>query len=163
MPVLPNPSTETLHLSLLQFAPVLRDVAANARTITDMLDDGATDFAITPELSLTGYDLRDAAVQLAHEQLPTFRFSQRVLLGGVASANAGLIYNCALLSAADHTIVVHRKIYLPTYGMFDEGRYFARGDRVSPVDIGGWRVGVLICEDFWHPALSYLLAMQGIH
>src|ERR687893_824298 len=45
----------------------------------------------------------------------------------------------------------------------DEWRYFGRGDRVEPFEVNGWRIGVLICEDFWHPALTYILAMQGIH
>jgi predicted amidohydrolase len=48
--------------------------------------------------------------------------------------------------------------------MFDEGRYFGRGDRVRAYDAGGgWRVGLLVCEDLWHPALTYLLAAAGAH
>jgi predicted amidohydrolase len=58
----------------------------------------------------------------------------------------------------------HRKVYLPTYGMFDEGRYFGRGDRARVYEGGGgWRIGLLVCEDLWHPALAYLLAADGAH
>jgi predicted amidohydrolase len=152
-----------LRLAVLQFAPVLHAVEANVATIAGMLEQAETDLAVTPELSLTGYDLRDAAPRLARTQPPAFAWPQPTLLGGVTSANAGLVYNAAALAQDGRTALVHRKIYLPTYGMFDEGRYFARGDRVVPIDIRGWRIGVLICEDFWHPALTYLLAMQGIH
>ena len=54
------------------------------------------------------------------------------------------------------------QVYLPTYGMFDEGRFFGRGARVEAYEPGGgWRAAVLICEDFWHPALMYLAAIQG--
>jgi predicted amidohydrolase len=54
-------------------------------------------------------------------------------------------------------------VYLPTYGMFDEGRYFAPGREPPPVIRlpSGWRVGVMVCEDFWHPSLAYLLALQA--
>ena len=162
MPVWSDPSTRTLRLTLLQFAPRLRDEQANASRIAALQKGAAADLVLTPELSLTGYDLRDGAANLARSTFPTFEFSGSTIAGGVESAS-GLIYNVAVMANADRSTVIHRKVYLPTYGMFDEGRYFGRGDRVVPVEIEGWRFGVLICEDFWHPALAYLLAMQGIH
>jgi predicted amidohydrolase len=163
MPVMPDPAAEVLQLSLIQFAPVLRDEAANLRTLRDLLGNSAADLVVTPELSLTGYDLRDAAADLASSTHRQLDLPVPTLAGRVDSANGGLIYNVAVLAENGSTEIVHRKIYLPTYGMFDEGRYFARGDRAQPFDVKGWRIGVLICEDFWHPALTYLLAMQGIH
>jgi predicted amidohydrolase len=54
------------------------------------------------------------------------------------------------------------ELYLPTYGMFDEGRYFGRGRRVAAFRYRPLCLGVLICEDFWHPSLCYLLACQNI-
>ena len=54
---------------------------------------------------------------------------------------------------------VHRKVYLPTYGMFDEQRYFARGDRVRAFDSKFGRLTLLICEDLWHPSTIYLAAL----
>ena len=163
MPVFLDPNAESLGLSLVQFAPVLGDVAANVTRLQDLLADADADLAVTPELSLTGYDLRDGAADVTGSATMKLATSTPTLVGAVASANAGLLYNAAVLANNESTKIVHRKVYLPTYGMFDEGRYFARGDRVAPFDINGWRIGVLICEDFWHPALTYLLAMQGIH
>ena len=162
MPVWPDPKTETLRLALLQFAPQMRDEAANIRSISDLLEGAPADLAVTPELSLTGYDVRDAAADVARSAFPDVRLPAPTLVGAIESASA-ILYNVAALARAGHTDIVHRKVYLPTYGMFDEGRYFGRGDRVIPFDIEGWRIGVLICEDFWHPALAYLHAMQGIH
>src|SRR5260370_33581990 len=52
---------------------------------------------------------------------------------------------------------VHHKVYLPTYTMFDEGRYFAWGDSTAAFDTRFGRVGMLICEDFWHASPPYLL------
>jgi predicted amidohydrolase len=163
MPVFPDPQIGTLRLALVQFAPVLRDVAANALALRDLLADAGVDLAVTPELSLTGYDLRDAAADVTGSARPSLEIDSPTLVGAVESANGGLLYNVAVLADAHGSTTVHRKVYLPTYGMFDEGRYFARGDRIAPFELNGWRIGVLICEDFWHPALAYLLAMQGIH
>jgi predicted amidohydrolase len=162
MPVWPDPKTSALHLSVLQFAPRMADEAANVDTITNMLGHSPTDLAVTPELSLTGYDLRDAVPEVAHAKLPAFGFRYPTLVGAIESAS-GLVYNVAAVAHRAEATVVHRKVYLPTYGMFDEGRYFGRGDRIEPFDVQGFRIGVLICEDFWHPALAYLHAMQGIH
>jgi predicted amidohydrolase len=56
----------------------------------------------------------------------------------------------------------HRKVYLPTYGMFDEARYFGAGDIFRTFDAPWGRTGILICEDFWHLSSSYLLSQQGM-
>jgi predicted amidohydrolase len=56
---------------------------------------------------------------------------------------------------------VHHKVYLPTYGMFDEGRFFAWGDAVRAFDTQFGRIGLLICEDFWHASPPYLLWLDG--
>lgn len=163
MPVFPDPQAATLQLSLLQFTPILRDLAANAEAIRNLTRSISADLVVTPELSLTGYDLRDTGAEVASQAQRQLDLPLPTLAGAVESANGGLLYNVAMLAMNGTADVVHRKVYLPTYGMFDEGRYFARGDRVIPFELGGWRIGVLICEDFWHPSLTYLLAMQGIH
>lgn len=162
MPVWPDPETATLRLALLQFAPRLRDESANLDAISAWAERAPADLALTPELSLTGYDVRDAATEHARSQFPPLGAAHPTLIGAIEAAS-GMIYNVAVLADGGSTRIVHRKVYLPTYGMFDEGRYFGRGDRVEPFAVNGWRIGVLICEDFWHPALTYLLAMQGIH
>ncbi len=56
---------------------------------------------------------------------------------------------------------IHNKVYLPTYGMFDEGRFFAWGDLARAFDTRFGKVGMLICEDFWHASLPYLLWLDG--
>lgn len=56
---------------------------------------------------------------------------------------------------------LHRKVYLPTYGLFDEQRYLGRGDRFRAFDTRFGRVGLLVCEDMWHLSAPYLLAMDG--
>jgi predicted amidohydrolase len=57
---------------------------------------------------------------------------------------------------------VHRKLFLPTYGLFDERRFFAPGDllRATPSRLGVG-VGLAVCEDFWHLTVPQLLALDG--
>ena len=55
---------------------------------------------------------------------------------------------------------VHRKVYLPTYGLFDEGRYFAAGDAIRSFDSKFGRSALLICEDMWHPSTVYVAALD---
>jgi predicted amidohydrolase len=61
----------------------------------------------------------------------------------------------------EKVVHVHRKVYLPTYGLFDEGRFFAWGDTTSAFDTRFGRMGILICEDFWHISPPYLLWLDG--
>lgn len=56
---------------------------------------------------------------------------------------------------------IHHKVYLPTYGLFDEGRFFAPGNSVRAFDTRFGRFGMLVCEDFWHASPPYLLWMDG--
>ncbi len=58
---------------------------------------------------------------------------------------------------------VHRKVFLPTYGLFDERRFFAPGSTIRAVtsDRLGLRLGISVCEDFWHLATPQLLALDG--
>jgi predicted amidohydrolase len=160
----------TLRLAVYQFAPELGRVEENARRISDAAASSGADLVLTPELSLTGYDVGDDAVALgvgldAGGALPTaLRGSPDVVVGLVDLGLDGVPYNAAVHVRDGAPLFRHRKVYLPTYGMFDEGRFFGRGARVAAYDPGGgWRAALLICEDFWHPALTYLAAIQGVH
>ena len=66
----------------------------------------------------------------------------------------------AYLSGGE-VVHIHHKVYLPTYGLFDEGRFFAWGDAIRAFDTRFGRVGILICEDFWHASPPYLLWLDG--
>jgi predicted amidohydrolase len=157
-----------MSIGVHQFAPVLRDIAGNAARISAAAESANVDLLITPELSLTGYDLRDDVHAVARP-LATGTTAQRafdapvlgraVLVGAVDQSDA-VPYNAAALVQDGTLAFIQRKVYLPTYGMFDEGRYFGRGRQVAPFVLDGWRFGVLICEDFWHPMLAYLHSLQ---
>jgi len=163
-----------LDVGIFQFAPRLRDVSGNVMRVAEAARRSAADLLVTPELSLTGYDVRDDVHTLARSIALGSHIQEiwpeasalpngAVLVGAIERADTTVPYNTALLFQDDVVTHVQRKIYLPTYGMFDEGRYFGRGERVQPFIINGWRCGVLICEDYWHPMLAYLHALQGCH
>ena len=161
-----------MRLGLLQLAPVLRDPAANAARIAAASRDAGADLLLTPELSLTGYDLGDEAAHLAvpvrpgepASFAPALADAGDVVVGLPELGEDGVVYNTAAHLRNGRVLFRHRKRYLPTYGMFDELRWFGRGSRVEAYDAGdGWRIGLLVCEDFWHPALAYLLAVRGIN
>ncbi len=122
---------------------------------------------VFPELSLTGYFLRDFVPDVALaadapelEHLARAAGPAALVLGFVEESSRHSFYNAALFAEAGERLHVHRKVYLPTYGLFEEQRYFAAGNRLRAFDsplLG--RVGLLVCEDFWH--LSAVTVMQA--
>jgi len=165
------PRSDTLRLAVLQTDAALEDIAANAARIAVAASGVGADLILTPELSLTGYSLADSAAALACELHAGEAIAGAEALSSVPGpvvvglperSPLGHPYNAAAVLSSGAVRFVHRKRYLPTYGMFDEARYFAPGETVDVYRTdGGWRVGVLICEDLWHPALAYLLALAG--
>jgi predicted amidohydrolase len=128
------------------------------------------DLVLFPELSLTGYVLQDLVPAVAHKPIasdPVFKellAASRdidITVGFVEedARNRFFISNAYL--SQEKVAHVHRKVYLPTYGLFDEGRFFAWGDSTSAFDTRFGRMGMLICEDFWHISPPYLLWLDG--
>jgi len=162
-----------LKVGLAQITPKLGDVAANLAHHLEIIEEAAgqgVELLVFPELSLTGYRLRDLAFTVAIKPKPTDPVFGRLLpasrdmdivVGFVeADARQKFYITSAYLSGGE-LVHLHRKVYLPTYGMFDEGRYFAWGDAVRAFDTRFGRVGLLICEDFWHVSAPYLLWLDG--
>jgi len=122
-----------------------------------------------PELSVTGYTLRDLAWDVAinpHRNkiiAPLLKKSREIsiVVGFVESGSNHGIYNSAMFLEDGEIKHIHRKVYPPTYGMFEEGRYFGNGKNVAAFDSKLGRFGILICEDLWHISLPYLLALDG--
>ncbi|MBI3005024.1 MAG: hypothetical protein HYY49_06360 [Ignavibacteriales bacterium] len=122
-----------------------------------------------PELSLTGYTLRDLAWEIAIDPRTDKRLEPlkkrskaiSIIAGFVESGPKHGVYNSAMFIEDGEIRHIHRKIYPPTYGMFEEGRYFSSGDRVQSFDSKLGRFGMLICEDLWHLSLPYVLALDG--
>lgn len=159
----------TLRVQVHQTAPALADHVANLSRVQTAAAEATADVVVFPELALTGYTLghraRELGLDLSGEgpvRLP--EEGPVAVYGLVERGEDHLTYNAAVAQRGGTLLARHRKIYLPTYGTFDEGRIFAAGRRsVRPFDLAeGWRAGLLVCEDFWHPALAYLLALQAV-
>ncbi|NIS83121.1 MAG: hypothetical protein GTO14_23620 [Anaerolineales bacterium] len=137
--------------------------------IADARRQGA-ELVLFPELSLTGYALQDLTPSVARQPIPedpTFgpllKASKDLdlLVGFVEADSRHRFFIAAAYLSQERVVHVHRKVYLPTYGLFDEGRFFAWGDRVRAFDTRFGRFGALICEDFWHASPPYLLWLDG--
>ncbi len=124
---------------------------------------------VFPELSLTGYSIKDLNWDLALRAVPNKYFKEllslskkiTIIAGGVEESGHYGIYNSAFLFENGKVYTAHRKNYLPTYGMFEEGRYFSRGTEVTTFTSKLGKLGILICEDMWHISLPYILAHGG--
>ena len=93
-------------------------------------------------------------------------FSKRVenldiVVGFVDEDTRHRFYIASAYLSAGRVLHVHHKVYLPTYALFDEGRFFAHGDSIRAFDTRFGRMGMLICEDFWHASPPYLLWLDG--
>jgi predicted amidohydrolase len=162
-----------LPLALAQFNTRLGDVDANLErhlSFAELARRQGAELLVFPELSLTGYALQDLAVSVARRPLatdPTFRplleasRSIDLLVGFVEAEQRHRFFISSAYLSRGEILHVHRKVYLPTYGLFDEGRFFAWGDSVRAFDTRFGRMGVLICEDFWHASPPYLLWLDG--
>ncbi len=158
-------------IAIAQIDPRLGDVEANLalyeRHAREARGAGA-DLIVFPELSLTGYLLKDMVPNVAlRRDAPAMRRlaelsrGTALLAGFVEETPEFRFYNSAAYFQDGELLHVHRKVYLPTYGLFDEGRYFARGDRIRAFDAKIGRVAVLVCEDMWHPSTVYIATLDG--
>lgn len=157
---------------LAQTSPRLGDVAANLEQHESAVERAAEQDArlvVFPELALTGYGLRDLTYEVAmpreHDVLAKLAELSRgvdILTGFVEESEDHRFYNAAAYFSAGRLLHVHRKVYLPTYGLFEEGRFFAEGTGFDAFDTGLGRVGVLICEDVWHLSSAYAYFLQDV-
>jgi predicted amidohydrolase len=161
-----------MRIGLAQVAPELGRLDANLARHGELIEDArrqAVDLLVFPELGLTGYLLQDLNVEVAIR-------ADDARLAGLAEQAAGIsavvgfveesdehrLFISAALLEEGTVRAVTRKAYLPNYGLFDERRFFAGGERVAAVDSRlGVRLGISICEDFWHLPVPYLLALDG--
>jgi predicted amidohydrolase len=161
------------RIALAQLSPRLGDVAANLELSADWLRRATAEGAqltVFPELALTGYLLSDLVTEVAlRADDPRLAALSREAPGmlmaiGFVEETADHRYaNSAALLRDGGLVGLHRKVYLPTYGLFDEGRFTRPGDRIRTQEVGEplGRIGLSVCEDFWHPSLPLLQAQDG--
>ncbi len=162
---------QPIRLAIGQIAPTLGDLEKNfalhERVVEDALARSAQ-LVVFPELSLTGYFLKDQVPTAALDlRAPLFEkvcaLSRRIpfVIGFVEEDAGHRFYNAAAYLEDGKVGHLHRKVYLPTYGIFDEARYLAPGDRIRAFDTAYGRMALLTCEDLWHPAAPALACWDG--
>ncbi len=169
-----------LPIALAQLRPRKGRYAENLDRLGAMLRDAAAlpeppRLVIAPESALTGYFLEGGVRDLAVEAEQLFEDLGRVhreagappleIALGFYERFRNHIYNSAMyasLGGSDAAIRhVHRKVVLPTYGVFDEERFVSAGDRIEAFDTRWGRAAMLICEDMWHSVAPAIAALQG--
>ncbi len=162
-----------VNIGLAQIYPKFGDVAHNVNRHLELMEQAAAqqvDLLIFPELSLTGYALKDLVAEVAltptsPEIQQLCEASQRlnidIMVGFVDVDPRSRFYIAAAYIGQGEVLHVHHKVYLPTYHFFEEGRFFAWGDHIRAFDTRFGRIGMLICEDFWHISPPYLLWLDG--
>jgi predicted amidohydrolase len=161
------------RIALAQVAPRLGDVDANVAIAADAVRRAATEGAaltVLPELALTGYLLQDLVPEVSMRAddsrllaIGAEAPNMLVAIGFVEETDDHRYCNSAALLRDGALVGLHRKVYLPTYGLFDEGRFTRPGDRIRTHDVGApvGRIGLSVCEDFWHASLPMLQALDG--
>jgi predicted amidohydrolase len=161
-----------LRIALAQIAPRLglfdENLAVHHELLRRARDDGAG-LIVFPELGLTGYLLQDLAAEVAI-RLDDPRLAElaeetegcSAIVSFVEESGDHRLFIAAALLEDGRIRHVHRKLFLPTYGLFDERRFFAAGDvlRATPSRVGVG-IGLAVCEDFWHLSVPSLLALDG--
>lgn len=159
-------------IALAQVDSVLGDVKKNVAkhvTYIHKAKEGGADLVVFPELSLSGYSVKDSnwevAIHSSDDKVLRELLKESkeisIVVGCVEESNEFGIFNSAFFLEDGKVTAVHRKVYPPTYGMFEEMRYFSSGKRVQAFDSKVGRVGMLVCEDLWHLPLPYLHAKDG--
>lgn len=165
--------TMKFKLALAQFAPRLGNVDANLQTILAFIaraQNERADLIVFPELALTGYYLKDLVPTVAARAspddprlAPLFEASHQldIVISFVEQDARWNYYIVAAYLAQGRLVHLHRKVYLPTYRLFDDGRFFAPGKTFRAFDTRWGRMGLLICEDAWHLSSPYVLWQDG--
>jgi NAD+ synthase (glutamine-hydrolysing) len=162
-----------INIAIAQINTHLGDLTNNLEKHMELIrqaQDSGAKLIVFPELSLTGYCLQDLVPSVAHQPdandpvfKPLLEASNKIdmVVGFVDEDQRHRFFIAAAYLSGGRVVHIHHKAYLPTYGLFDEGRFFAWGDEVRAFDTQFGRVGILICEDFWHASPPYLLWLDG--
>ncbi len=148
-----------MKVALCQIDTVLGNIDKNLVKINHYVDKSIyekCDLVVFPELAFSGYGLKDLVYNVGVESKSVIfnglkEKSKKIdILVGYAESDSGYFYNSAVYLSKGEAVYNYKKNYLPDYGMFEEGRYFASGDCIETIETKFGRITVLICEDALH-------------
>ncbi len=150
----------TFRLALAQINTTVGDIPGNTAKIIDYVErarEAQADLVAFPELAITGYPPEDLLFKTSFLQANEEAMKQVIAAAKGIAVVVGYVQvgpdiaNAAAVGYDGRLIDSYRKMYLPNYGVFDEDRYFRRGETCPVYTINGAGVGVSICEDIWYP------------
>ncbi len=161
-----------MKVALAQISPYLGNLRKNLDLHFQSIEKAKkkkSDLLIFPELSLTGYTLMDMVDEVSLEpgKNPIFKELKAasrdisLVVGFVEEMEKGLFYNSAAFLSKGKILHIHRKVFLPTFGMFDEARFYAQGKNFHTFPTPFGKAGMMICRDFLSYGASYLLFAGG--
>lgn len=166
---------QEFKIGLAQIRSKAADKMENLRKIEETVtiaSEQSPDLVIFPELSLTGYVVRDQIYELA-ETVPgpstdtiakiAKKTGTHIVFGMPerSERTQATIYNTAVLIGPKGYIGKYRKMYLPTHSVFEEKRYFRPGFDVTVLDTEIGQVGLIICYDIFFPEVTRLTRLKG--
>ena len=161
-----------MKICLCQLNPTVGDLNGNVKKTLNAVNAAhqqGADLIVFPEMFLSGYQLQDLVFKeafLRDVDRSLEEVSQRVPEGVAALIGApkfhnGKIYNSYFLLTHDSITLSAQKFHLPNKDIFDEERYFAKGNMAKPIQIAEKIVGTPICEDIWYPDVVEHLVNLG--
>lgn len=161
-----------MKIALAQINSILGDLDKNLQIHINYCEEAVAkgaDTIVFPELSLTGYSLKDLNYEVAInlcsskklDKLTELSKNIDIVFGFAEESKSYAIYNSSAYLTDEKVVHVHRKIYPPTYTIFEELRYFSAGKKCDVFETKFGTTGMLVCEDMWHLSLPYTQAMKG--
>lgn len=161
-----------MKVALAQISPFLGDVRKNLDLHLRYFEKARkkkVDLLIFPELSLTGYTLKDLVEDVAISPEDNSIFDRLIaesrdvssVIGFVEEKERGLFFNSAAFLSKGKILHIHRKVFLPTFGIFEEAKFFAQGKNFHTFPTPYGNTGMMICRDFLNYGAGYLLFAGG--
>lgn len=165
--------TERMRIAVAQLNPTLGAIDANVERMLEIRQEAAAagaELVVYQEMSVSGYPPEDLVLKPIFEDecaRGIDRLREATADGGPAMIVGaprrvdGKLHNAAYLVADGEVAAVVDKQVLPNYGVFDEKRVFEEGPSADPIEFKGWRLGLMVCEDFWSSEVPGQLKERG--
>ncbi|HIP93233.1 MAG TPA: hypothetical protein EYH39_02340 [Desulfurobacteriaceae bacterium] len=154
-----------IKIALAQINPKLGNLKYNLKLHIDYIkkaQENECDLIIFPENSLTGYYLKDLTYEVAIKEndlslfeIYNYSNSLGILIGFIEESEHFEYFSSSALIFKKKLLFKHRKVFLPSYSLFDEKRFLKEGNSFKKTNFLSFKLGNLICEDAWH-LISYL-------
>ncbi len=155
-----------MKVTVCQTAPRLLDVKSNLEEVISKIHharEKGSHLVVFPELALTGYFVGDryheVALRLDSDEIKSLAAASKgtaAIVGFIEESRSMNFYNSALVLIDGHIAFAYRKLNLPNYGVFEEGKIFSAGKQIRTFVLRDFHIAVFICNDMWHPSLPYL-------